>query len=81
MHNRKNFHYIRKVKIWFQSTMFEDHSSGLCMSVHRKNINLNKEIFIEDVINDFGTNINFYFLITEPNNILYYICVYAPLKI
>lgn len=53
-------------------------------SVHHKKINLNKTLLLNMWSIIFGlkeTIYSFYFLIIKPNNNLYYICIYALIKI
>lgn len=52
----RSFSTLRRVKTWLRSTMSDERLSGLCMlSVHREKINKNKQIFIEKVIEKFGS--------------------------
>lgn len=54
MCDRKNCLYIKNNENPF-SIMSEDPLNGSCMmSVHRERINLNKNSFIENVINTYG---------------------------
>lgn len=56
---------LRKVETWLRSIMSENRLSGLYMMMnpHRKKININKDSFVENVINEFGIKKrNFQFL-------------------
>lgn len=61
----RSFSALRRVKTWFQLTG-EDHLNGLyMMSINREKVNMNKDSFIEDVINIFGMkrrNLQFLFI-------------------
>lgn len=51
----RSFSTLRRVKSWLRSTMSEDRLSGLCMlSVHKQFVLENKELFINQVLDQFG---------------------------
>lgn len=53
----RSFSTLRRVKTWLRSTMSNERLSGLCMlSVHRDKVNCNKEVFMDKIVDMFGSD-------------------------